>query len=238
MAETVQTLFNGSTEAVPAAGAAPSLGSSPLTGGTGLWLDMSQNEKDAIMRQIHPIFLTAHSEEKAPVQQSNFDKFLGFMRLCLEWFLKLVDIVVDAIIQVARLGVWIVAITGVLIVVTLMTNTTDKFIDLLNGSIFKAIGINTRIEKVPSVSNGAPVVIPGITKDANLKSDATISDTNSDNSAIPETSDVSTTESNTSSGTDQQTSTLPRTRRTRVANTDTSTTTTTDTQEVNTNLAQ
>lgn len=119
-----------------------------------------------------------------------------------------------------------------------MTNTTDKFIDLLNGSIFKAIGINTRIEKVPSVSNGAPVVIPGITKDANLKSDATTSDTNSYNSTIPETSDASTTESNASSGTDQQTSTLPRTRRTRVANTDTSTTTATDTQEVNTNPAQ
>lgn len=172
MAETVQTLFNSSSEAAPIS-AAPSLAGSPLAGGTGMWLDMSQNEKDAIMRQIHPIFLTAHSEEKAPVQQSNFDKFLGFMRLCLEWFLKLVDIVVDAIIQVARLGVWIVAITGVLIVVTLMTNTTDKFIDLLNWSIFKAIGINTRIEKVPSVTNGEPAVIPGFTKNTNLKSNTT-----------------------------------------------------------------
>ena len=82
MAETVQTLFNGSSEVMPLNGA-PSLASSPLSG-TGMGLDMSQNEKDAIMRQIHPIFLTAHSEEKAPVQQSNFDKFLGFMRLCLE----------------------------------------------------------------------------------------------------------------------------------------------------------
>lgn len=45
---------------------------------------MSQSEKDAIMRQIHPIFLTTHSEEKAPVKDSNFDKFLGFLRLCLE----------------------------------------------------------------------------------------------------------------------------------------------------------
>lgn len=63
---------------------------------------------------------------------------------------------VDAIIQVARLAVWIVAISGVLIVVTLMTNTTDKFIDLLNESIFKAFGIETRIEKVPSIENTIP----------------------------------------------------------------------------------
>lgn len=31
-----------------------------------------------------------------------------------------------------------------------MTNTTDKFIDLLNESIFKAFGWETRIEKVPT----------------------------------------------------------------------------------------
>jgi hypothetical protein len=109
---------------------------------------MTQNEKDAIMRQIHPIFLTTHSEEKAPVQLGNFDKFLGFLRLCLEGLLKLVDIVVDAAIQIARLGVWIVAILGVLIVVTLMTNTTDKFIDLLNSSIFPIVGLETKIQKV------------------------------------------------------------------------------------------
>lgn len=110
--------------------------------------NISQNEKDAIMRQIHPIFLTTHSEEKAPLPQGNFDKFLGFLRLCLEGLLKLVDIVVDAAIQIARLLVWIVAILGVLIVVTLMTNTTDKFIDILNSSIFPIIGLETKIQKV------------------------------------------------------------------------------------------
>lgn len=110
--------------------------------------NISQNEKDAIMRQIHPIFLTTHSEEKSPLPQGNFDKFLGFLRLCLEGLLKLVDIVVDAAIQIARLLVWIVAILGVLIVVTLMTNTTDKFIDILNSSIFPIIGLETKIQKV------------------------------------------------------------------------------------------
>ncbi len=131
----------------PTVGADTGLAGSPLTG----WLpgvDMSQSEKDAIMRQIHPIFLTTHSEEKAPVLQGNFDKFLGFLRLCLEWFLKLVDIVVDAAIQIARLFVWVIAIIGVLIVVTLMTNTTDKFIDILNSSIFPIVGLETKIQKV------------------------------------------------------------------------------------------
>jgi hypothetical protein len=68
--------------------------------------------------------------------------------LCLEGLLKLVDIVVDAAIQIARLVVWVVAIAGVLIVVTLMTNTTDKFIDLLNSSIFPIVGLETKIQKV------------------------------------------------------------------------------------------
>lgn len=105
------------------------------------------------MRQIHPIFLTTHSDDKPQVVAlSNFDKFLNFLRLCLEGFLKFVDIIIDAAIQIARLGVWVVAITGVLIVVTLMTNTTDKFIDLLNESVFKAFGWDTRIEKVPTAT--------------------------------------------------------------------------------------
>lgn len=121
---------------------------SPLSWSLSAGLDMSQNEKDAIMRQIHPIFLTTHSEEKAPVSVSNFDKFLWFLRLCLEGLLKLVDIVVDAAIQIARLFVWIIAIIGVLIVVTLMTNTTDKFIDILNSSIFPIVGLETKIQKV------------------------------------------------------------------------------------------
>lgn len=130
-------------------------------------MDMSQSEKDAIMRQIHPIFLTTHSEEKAPVLQGNFDKFLGFLRLCLEWLLKLVDIVVDAAIQIARLFVWVIAIIGVLIVVTLMTNTTDKFIDILNSSIFPIIGLETKIQKVGPTT---PVVPAGSDKTDNLES--------------------------------------------------------------------
>lgn len=159
--------------------------------------NMSQTEKDAIMRQIHPIFLTTHSEEKVPVVESNFDKFLGFMRLCLEGLLKLVDIVVDAIIQVARLGVWIVAITGVLIVVTLMTNTTDKFIDLLNESIFKAFGIETRIAKVPSTANANPIVIPGITKSTNLKSDTLDSTSETSDNTTPITEEATNTDTTT-----------------------------------------
>ena len=118
--------------------------------------NMSQTEKDAILRQIHPIFLTTHTETKAPVIQSNFDKFLSFMRLGFEWLLKLIDILIDACIQIARIGVWIVAISGVLIVVMLMTNTTDKFIDLLNESVFRSFGSSTRIQK----STTPPVVAP------------------------------------------------------------------------------
>ena len=129
------------------------------------WICLKNKKKDAIMRQIHPIFLCLHFRRKGSVQQSNFDKFLGFMRLCLEWFLN--DIVVDAIIRSHVSGVWIVLYYRVLIVVTLMTNTTDKFIDLLNGSIFKAIGINTRIEK-SLLSNGASSNT-WHNKDANLK---------------------------------------------------------------------
>lgn len=123
----------------------------------------------------------------------------------------------------ARLGVWIVAITGVLIVVTLMTNTTDKFIDLLNGSIFKAIGINTRIEKVPSVTNGAPVVIPGLSKDTNLKSNATDETTNSTDTLAPETA-ADTVTDNTATDTSSEVPPV-RTRRTHL----TTTTNTSDT---------
>lgn len=96
--QTIENLFSPANPT--AAGGGNFATSVGMTGGA----DMSQNEKDAIMRQIHPIFLTSHSEEKAPViVQSNFDKFLNFLRLSLEGFLKLVDIVVDAIIQIARL---------------------------------------------------------------------------------------------------------------------------------------
>lgn len=149
-----------------AAAAVPSLNQNPAFWSGGF--DMSQTEKDAIMRQIHPIFLTTHSEDKKPLVQSNFDKFLGFLRLCLEGLLKFVDIVVDAAIQIARLFVWVVAIAGVLIVVTLMTNTTEKFIDLLNSSVFPIIGLDTKIQKIDPV--------PTQTKNTPLGSSA-VSDT-------------------------------------------------------------
>jgi hypothetical protein len=60
----------------------------------------------------------------------------------------------------------VVAITGVLIVVTLMTNTTDKFIDLLNESIFKAFGWETRIEKVPTKVEETPKIEKDMSKTA------------------------------------------------------------------------
>lgn len=160
--QTAQSLFPAGTETADSPLASSPLGN--FAGGS----DMSQNEKDAILRQIHPIFLTAHSEEKAPVQQGNFDKFLGFMRLCLEGLLKLVDIIVDAAIQIARLAVWIVAIAGVLIVVTLMTNTTDKFIDILNSSIFPIVGLETKIQKVGPTT---PVFPLGTQTEGTQKSD-------------------------------------------------------------------
>jgi hypothetical protein len=185
--QTVQNLFPTGATAV----AEWPLINSPLAGGLAGAADMSQTEKDAIMRQIHPIFLTTHSEEKAPVQQGNFDKFLGFLRLCLEWLLKLVDIVVDAAIQIARLVVWVVAIAGVLIVVTLMTNTTDKFIDLLNSSIFPIIGLETKIQKVGPTT---PVLtLPG--QDTTQKTTETPS--NNRNTAELESSTLSDTNDET-----------------------------------------
>ncbi len=178
---------------------------------------MSQGEKDAIMRQIHPIFLTTHAEDKAPVQQGNFDKFLGFLRLCLEGLLKLVDIVVDAAIQIARLVVWVVAIAGVLIVVTLMTNTTDKFIDLLNSSIFPIIGLETKIQKVGPTN---PVItLPGQTNNTEkTQEEATDRDTTSTNlessaTTLPE--ENTTEESTISAAAEQARQELIRARRAR-----------------------
>lgn len=152
---TTQTVQPVSNNLFPSTEIDAGLVGSPLSN----WLagsNMSQSDKDAIMRQIHPIFLTTHAEAKAPVEQGNFDKFLGFLRLCLEWLLKLVDIVVDAAIQIARLFVWVIAIIGVLIVVTLMTNTTDKFIDILNSSIFPIVGLETKIQKVGTTTPVVP----------------------------------------------------------------------------------
>jgi len=101
---------------------------------------------------------------------------------------------VDAAIQIARLVVWVVAIAGVLIVVTLMTNTTDKFIDLLNSSIFPIVGLETKIQKVgptnpvitlPGQNNTAPKNQEEPTTDTtptNLESSATnIPDSNTTN---------------------------------------------------------
>ena len=99
--------------------------------------------------------------------------------------MKLVDIVVDAIIQIARLGVWIVAITGVLIVVTLMTNTTDKFIDLLNESVFKAFGWETRIAKVPATTTDTTV--NNKLKSETLSDTDTVSNNNTVTENVPST---------------------------------------------------
>lgn len=177
---TTQPVQANQNNLFPSVGADTGLAGSPLSGGLA-GADMSQSDKDAIMRQIHPIFLTTHTEEKAPVQQGNFDKFLGFLRLCLEWFLKLVDIVVDAAIQIARLFVWIIAIVGVLIVVTLMTNTTDKFIDILNSSIFPIVGLETKIQKVTPTAT----TVPTTTSQKNLESSAVSEET-------PKTTETST----------------------------------------------
>lgn len=159
---------------------APAMNTAAMGGG--FWDTMTQNEKDAILRQIHPIFLTTHSEEKAPtLPQSNFDKFLNFLRLCLEGILKLADILVDAAVQISRLFVHVIAILWSLIVVTLMTNTTDKFIDILNSSIFPIFWIETKIQKVwpttpilplpTTQTNQQTTMVP--TSDNNLKSSTT-----------------------------------------------------------------
>ncbi len=75
----------------------------------------------------------------------------------------------DASIQIARLFVWIIAISGILIVTTLMTNTTDRFIDLLNGSIFRYFGIEKKIEKIetPDIAEASlsSAVLDPITSD-------------------------------------------------------------------------
>jgi hypothetical protein len=83
-----------------------------------------------------------------------------------------------------------------------MTNTTDKFIDLLNESIFKAIGLNTRIEKVPSLENKNPIVIPGFTQqNPTLKSDSVDTAPRPTNT----TAQQDTTTANTATATDSPT---------------------------------
>lgn len=78
----------------------------------------------------------------------------------------------DAAIQISRLFVWIIAIIGVLIVVTLMTNTTDKFIDILNSSIFPILGLETKIQKVTPTTPTSPAS----TNQNNLKSSSVSTD--------------------------------------------------------------
>jgi hypothetical protein len=43
-----------------------------------------------------------------------------------------------------------------------MTNTTDKFIDILNSSIFPIVGLETKIQKVGTTT---PVVAPELKQD-------------------------------------------------------------------------
>jgi hypothetical protein len=210
--QTAQNLF-------PTVSADSPLTGSPLSGGLADAVNMSQGEKDAIMRQIHPIFLTTHAEEKAPVQQGNFDKFLGFLRLCLEGLLKLVDIVVDAAIQIARLVVWVVAIAGVLIVVTLMTNTTDKFIDLLNSSIFPIVGLETKIQKVGPTD---PVItLPGKKPANTVLEEEIIDDTTNLESSVIDTTAPQDGQSSIADAAEQARQELIKARRARAASTET-----------------
>jgi hypothetical protein len=210
--QTAQNLF-------PTVSADSPLTGSPLSGGLADAVNMSQGEKDAIMRQIHPIFLTTHAEEKAPVQQGNFDKFLGFLRLCLEGLLKLVDIVVDAAIQIARLVVWVVAIAGVLIVVTLMTNTTDKFIDLLNSSIFPIMGLETKIQKVGPTD---PVITLPSKKPANtVLEEEIIDDTTNLESSVIDTTEPQDGQSSIADAAEQARQELIKARRARAASAET-----------------
>jgi hypothetical protein len=210
--QTVQNLF-------PTVSADSPLTGSPLSGGLPDTTNMSQGEKDAIMRQIHPIFLTTHSEEKAPIQQGNFDKFLGFLRLCLEGLLKLVDIVVDAAIQIARLVVWVVAIAGVLIVVTLMTNTTDKFIDLLNSSIFPIMGLETKIQKVGPTD---PVItLPGKKPANTVLEEEIVDDTANLESSVTDMPAPQDEQSSIADAAEQARQELIKARRARAASTET-----------------
>ena len=56
----------------------------------------------------------------------------------------MLDIVVDAAIQIARLMVWVVAIFGIIIVVTIITGTSDQFIEFVN-SLLNDFGIDKQL---------------------------------------------------------------------------------------------
>ncbi|MBP7773615.1 hypothetical protein KA071_00835, partial [Candidatus Gracilibacteria bacterium] len=150
----------------------------------------------------------------------NFDKFLGFLRLCLEGLLKLVDIVVDAAIQIARLVVWVVAIAGVLIVVTLMTNTTDKFIDLLNSSVFPIIGLETKIQKVGPTN---PVITLPNQKQPEVVEEEIVEETptNLESSATDTTGSSQDEQSSIADAAEQARQELIKARRARAASTET-----------------
>jgi hypothetical protein len=73
-----------------------------------------------------------------------------------------------------------------------MTNTTDKFIDLLNESVFKAFGWETRIAKVP-VSDTLNTIksesITGNNFDTNITTENTTSSRVRKKKAIPSTTE-------------------------------------------------
>lgn len=62
-----------------------------------------------------------------------------------------------------------------------MTNTTDKFIDILNSSIFPIVGLETKIQKVTPTAT----TVPTTTSQKNLESSAVSEET-------PKTTETST----------------------------------------------
>lgn len=93
--------------------------------------------------QIHPIFLTQQEKPKDK-RESTLEWISDMTRLFFEGFVKLLDIVVDACIQIARLGVWVVAICGIIIVVTIITGTSDQFIEFVN-SLLSDFGVDKQL---------------------------------------------------------------------------------------------
>ena len=86
-----------------------------------------------------------------------------------------------------------------------MTNTTDKFIDLLNSSIFPIIGLETKIQKVGPTN---PVItLPGQTNNTSkTQVEETVPDTTSTNleSSATTLPEESTTEESTISAAAEQ----------------------------------
>lgn len=93
--------------------------------------------------QIHPIFLTQQEPPKDK-HESTLDWIAAMTRLLFEGFVKLLDIVVDAGLQIARLGVWVVAIFGIIIVITIITGTSAEFIGIVN-SLLNDFGIEKQL---------------------------------------------------------------------------------------------